>query len=145
MTTTKHNQTLLRWGMAAGIAGLALLTCGSRGREAAERISVIVQAQDAATAAAMVRSVGSVVDHDLGVIDAVSARLTSRQKAWNAGSSLNQAWAWSAGSPLSRAWGWNAGSPFDDAWAWNSGVVVDRSYTFTATETSAVNVWVNPE
>ena len=61
--------------VACALAMSGLLASASRG----DVTSVIVQGRDMATAAAAVRAGGGVVTHELGVIDAVGARVSPGQ------------------------------------------------------------------
>ena len=64
------------------IAAVALSPLGAFAPSAGSPLlKLIVQADDTATAAAAVRAVGGEVTHELGIINAVGARLTPRQMA----------------------------------------------------------------
>ena len=64
-----------------GIVCLSLLGTAPQAAPSASVSSVIVQASDARTAGALVAAVGATVTHELGVINAVAARLTVAQQA----------------------------------------------------------------
>lgn len=64
-------------GLGLPLAGGALLPSGAA--VGPESLVVIVQASDAVTAAVLVRSAGGTVTYELGIIDAVGARMTPAQ------------------------------------------------------------------
>lgn len=64
------------------LVGLLLAPLGPMAPPAsAQLLDVIVQAEDMATAASLVREVGGTITHELGIIDAVGAQLTAAQLA----------------------------------------------------------------
>ncbi len=65
------------------IALLLLLACalGAAPKETGPPVAVIVQGRDLDAAAEAVRSAGGEITHELGIIDAVGARLTGEQRA----------------------------------------------------------------
>lgn len=64
-------------GLVLPLAGDAVLPSGVAAGP--EQLVVIVQASDVATAAVLVRSAGGTVTYELGIIDAVGARMTAAQ------------------------------------------------------------------
>ena len=78
MTTTKTNPRTRGLALAMAALAFVILTFWSVSEEPTSR--VIVQGHDAAIVAELVRSVGGTVTHELGIIRAVGARLTTEQR-----------------------------------------------------------------
>ena len=70
-------RVILLLGLMLPLAGSAMLPPGAAASR--QSLIVIVQASDVATAAVLVRSAGGTVTYELGIIDAVGARMTPAQ------------------------------------------------------------------
>ena len=70
-------RAILLLGLMLPLAGSAMLPSGAA--TGTKSLIVIVQASDVATAAVLVRSAGGTVTYELGIIDAVGARMTPAQ------------------------------------------------------------------
>jgi subtilisin family serine protease len=77
--TRQMSFSLQRSPLLAGLALLLLAGMPPAKKTALDTKSAIVQAETAARAAELVRAVGGTVTHELGIIDAVAAGLTSAQ------------------------------------------------------------------